>query len=137
MGILQYNQVNNQMQFKVDENRRLFIKKDIREVSQWTDDLESKNNEINTFSILNRQLVKSENIQHLIQDFRRRNTLAMAMLCKYEQNLRQELEFGNIEYDEQRAKIHEKKRVEYLVFVKDYRVLKTTIYNQLAQYKRK
>ncbi|MFB9053669.1 hypothetical protein ACFFVB_11340 [Formosa undariae] len=125
------------MQFKVDENRRLFIKKDILEISQWTDDLESKNNEINTFSILNRQLVKCEKIQSLIQDFRRRNTLAMAALCKYEQNLRQELEFGSVEYDVQRAKVHEKKRVEYLMFIKDYRVLKTTIYNQLTQYKRK
>lgn len=135
--MLHSNQVNNQMQFKVDENRRLFIKKDILEISQWTDDLEYKNTEINAFSVLNRQLIKSEKIQNLIQNFRRRNTLIMGVLCRYEQALRQELEFGQIEYDIQRAKLHEKKRVEYLTVVKEYRALKTDIYKHLTLYKRK
>ena len=137
MSIWQHNQVNHHMQFKVDENRRLFIKKDILDVSQWTDDLESKNDDISTFNILNRHLVKCEKIQNVILDFRRRNTLIMAALCKYEQSLRHELEYGDIAYDVQRAKIHEKKRAEYLNFIKDYRDLKSSIYNQLIQYKRK
>ncbi|MDW5288491.1 hypothetical protein [Formosa sp. PL04] len=135
--MLQSNQVNTHMQFKVDENRRLFIKKDILEISQWTDDLEYKNTEINEFSVLNRQLVKSERIQSLIQDFRRRNTLAMGVLCRYDQSLRQELEFGKNEYDIQRAKLHEKKRVEYLTLIKEYRALKTDIYQHLTQFQRK
>ena len=134
--MLPSNQVNSQMQFKADKTRRLFIKKDILEMSQWIDDLEFKNTEINAFSLLNRQLVKSEKIQKLIVDFRRRNTLIMGVLCKYEQNLRQELEFGKNEYDINRAKLHEKKRVEYLILVKEYRALKTEIYRHLTHYKR-
>ncbi|WP_299780955.1 hypothetical protein [uncultured Formosa sp.] len=135
--MFQSNPINTQMHYKVDENRRLFIKKDIQEISQWTDDLEYKNIEINAFSMLNRQLIMSEKIQQSIQQFRRRNTLTMGELCKYEQHLRQELEFGKNEYDINRAKLHEKRRVEYILLTKEYRALKTDIYNQLTQYKRK
>ncbi|WP_159023262.1 hypothetical protein [Formosa sp. L2A11] len=135
--MLQSNPINTHMHYKVDENRRLFIKKDILEILQWTDDLEYKNTEINTFSILNRQLLMSEKIQKSIQDFRRRNTLSMGELCKYEQHLRQELEFGKNEYNISRAKLHEKRRVEYIALTKEYRALKTDIYNELTQYTRK
>ena len=134
--MLQSNQVNSEMQFKTDKTRRLFIKKDILEISQWIEDLEFKNTEINAFSLLNRQLVKSEKIQKFLLEFRRKNTLIMGVLCKYEQSLRQELEFGKNEYDINRAKLHEKKRIEYLSLVKEYRALKTEIYKHLTHYKR-
>ena len=130
------NPVNTHMHYKADENRRLFIKKDIIEISLWTDDLEYKNTEINSFSILNRQLIKSERLQNTIQDFRRRNTLIMGNICKYEQHLRQELEFGTIEYDLNRAKLHEKRRAEYVNLDKEYRALKTDIFNLLSKFQR-
>ncbi|WP_141675456.1 hypothetical protein [Formosa haliotis] len=124
------------MHFKTDENRRLFIKKDIVETAQWTDYLEFMNTELNAFSSINRQLVKSEKIQHAIQDFRRKNMLNMADLCRYDQVLRQELDYGKTEYDTQRAKLHEKKRDEYLILVREFRALKTEVYNQLTKFTR-
>ncbi|QDO94965.1 hypothetical protein FNB79_13630 [Formosa sediminum] len=61
----------------------------------------------------------------------------MGNLCKYEQHLRQKLEFGTIEYDVNRAKMHEKRRIEYVTFVNEYRILKTEIFKQLSKFQRK
>lgn len=123
--------------YKVDVYRRLCIKKDLIELSNWIDVLEFINTELNHFSLIEKQLLRHQNIATNLKGFRRKNTLIMGSFCHYEQELRKELEFGKIDYDFSRAKEHEKKREVYTTLIKEFQALKEFIYNQLTQYIRK
>lgn len=60
----------------------------------------------------------------------------MANLCKYEQELNRELEYGTTEYNIKRLKIHEQKREHYLNCMKDYDEFKNQFYLLIRKYKR-
>jgi len=123
--------------YKIDEQRRLFIKKDLIELSQWIDALERINTEFNYLHIIEKQLVKNNEAFSTIKALRRKNTLLMGFLCKYEQQLRKELEYGTRTYDLLRAKEHEGKRDKYQSFIIEFTDLRTTIYKALLKFQRR
>ena len=61
----------------------------------------------------------------------------MGMLCKYEQELNTEIEYGDMEYDVLRAKEHEKKRDVYITVGQEFIQLKNSIYHNLLKYQRR
>ena len=122
---------------KLDLQRRLFIKKDLEELGLWLNTLESFNHEIDSFSVIEKQLMRNHSIVKLIQGLRRNNVLCMAMLCKYNQELKNEYEYGKTEYDLPRAKIHKKKREQYLQFVQEFNNFKNHFYKLLMRFQRK
>ena len=124
------NSVHSQ---KVDDYRRLAIKKDLIELGVWTDSVENINTEIEQLKSIANHLLQDTVISQNLLGFRRKNTLMMGMLCKYEQELKKEYEFGKQEYDISRAKEHEKRRVRYIHLINE---LKYIIYNQLSKFRR-
>jgi len=104
--------------FIIDAHRKLCIKRDLIELSQWIDSLSSLNTELDQIKLIEKQLLKNSTIETNLLGLRRKNTLVMGMLCKYEQELNTEFEFGEIEYDVLRAKEHEKKRDVYIAVAK-------------------
>lgn len=123
--------------YKTDYQRRLCIKKDLIELSQWIDVLTALNNELDQLKRIDKQFLRSGRIEADLQGLRRKNTLLMGTLCKYEQELTSEYEYGKREYDVARAKEHEKKRDLYSVVILEFRKLKTQIYDDLLKYQRK
>ena len=125
------------LSYKIDAHRILCIKKDLIELSQWIETLESINSELDYLKLIEQQLIKSGSIQINLQGLRRKSILVMGSLCQYEQELRKELEYGKREYDLVRAKEHEKKRDHYSVLINEFRDLKKIIYINLSKYQRR
>lgn len=124
-------------EYKKEVHRRLCIKKDISELNLWTTILESFNTELDHFAIIEKQLIKMISASKKIQAIRRSIVLAMANLCKYEQALKIEYEYGKIEYDANRLKVHEHKRDNYLKLVDEHKRFKDQFYTILKKYQRK
>ena len=120
-----------------DAQRKLCIKKDLIELSQWIEALENINTELDYLSAIDKQFLGNRSVSSNIQMIRRKNIGNMGSLCQYEQQLRKEFEYGKREYDVSRAKEHEKKRDQYSTIIIDFEQLKIIIYNNLLKYKPK
>jgi len=126
-----------QLPYIIDAHRKLCIKKDLIELSQWIDSLSTLNTELEQLKLIEKQLLKNSTIEANLLGLRRKNTLVMGMLCKYGQELNTEFEYGEIEYDVLRAKEHEKKRDIYTVLGQEFIQLKKSIYHDLLKYQRR
>ncbi len=122
---------------KIETHRRLCIKKDIIALNHWIDALTYVNTEIDSLSIIVQQLIKEHSIALTLQGLRRKNTLLLALLCKYEQELNAEYEYGKCEYNLTRAKEHEKKRDKHTSFIQEYTLFKNEIYQRLSKFQRR
>ena len=129
--------METELPYKTDAQRRLCIKKDLIELSQWIDVLSNVNTEIGYLKLIGNQLLKDYNTEMNLQGLRRKNTLLMGMLCKYEQELNTEYEYGKKEYNVTRAKEHEKKRDAHIAFIQEFTQLKKGIYHKLSKYQRR
>ncbi len=122
------------LSYKTDIQRKLCIRKDLIEMSQWIDILSSINEELDYLKLIEKQLLKNNSIDVNLQVLRRKNTLLMGMLCKYEQDLNTEHEYGKNEYNLIRAKEHEKKRDVHSAFIQEFNKIKKDIYDKLVKY---
>lgn len=128
--------LNNDRQISktIESKRRLLLQKDLFELLQWMDEIEFIHTELNTFTIIEKQLIKKTSMTLKIQDLRRKNTLIMSVLCKYEQLIKNEIEYGKQDYDIKRSKEHEKQRELLLSLVKEYRCLNSEINKFVCQF---
>lgn len=123
--------------FYVEEsNRILCIEKDIIELLGWIEALTQINEDISYFKLFDNQLIKNIGLTNQLISFRRRNTLLLASNCTYEKELKQELAYGKNVYNKARARVHEKKRDEFIQLLKDFTTLKNIVYKQLVKFKR-
>ncbi|WP_416441600.1 hypothetical protein ACH3O9_14315 [Leeuwenhoekiella sp. A16] len=125
------------LSYKNDAHRKLCIKKDLIELSQWIDTIENINAEFDHLKLIEKQLIQNNTIRIHLQGLRRKNTLVMGSFCQYEQELRKEFIYGKQEYDLARAKEHEKRRDHYSVLIHEFRKLKRIIYENLSKYHRR
>ncbi|WP_152973262.1 hypothetical protein [Lacinutrix mariniflava] len=121
---------------KIDLHRRLCIKKDLNELSSWHNVLESLSIELDHLSAIEKQLIKINSVSNEILALRRKNVMLMANLCKYDQELKREFEYGKTEYDINRLKVHEQKRESYIVLVEHFNTFKNQYYTLLKRFKR-
>lgn len=129
--------MNNILTHKIDNQRRLCIKKDLKELNLWLYTLEQFNNKLDCFSALEKQLIQSASVSNMIKVLRRKNVLIMGTFCKYSQELKNEFEYGKTEYNEVRSKLHEKKREEYKILLQECTAFELHIYKLLMRYKLK
>lgn len=122
---------------KIDAHRRLCLQKDLNESNSWISSLESFNIELDHLSVIEKQLVKNTSVSSTILAIRRKTILNMANLCKYEQELKTECEYGKIEYDFNRLKVHELKRENFLKLIEEHNIFKNQFYILLRKYHRK
>ncbi len=99
--------------------------------------LESFNSELDHLSIIEKQLLKDVSVSSTILAMRRKNALSMANFCKYEQELKTEFEYGRVEYDINRLKIHEQKRDTYIRFVEECTTFRIKFYMLVRKYQSK
>lgn len=126
-----------ELPYLVNSHRRLSIKKDLIELSHWIDMLTNNNTEIGYLKLIGKQLIKEYSVEANLQGLRRKNILLMGVLCKYEQELRIEYEYGKREYNVTRAKEHEKKRDAHSAFTQEFTQFKKGIYQKLSKYQRR
>ncbi|WP_299246974.1 hypothetical protein [uncultured Lacinutrix sp.] len=121
---------------KIDLHRRLCIKKDLNEVCYWHNVLEAFNTELDHLSVIEKQLIKNVSVSSTILAMRRKNVMLMASLCKYEQELNRELEYGTTEYDLNRLKVHEQRRDSYVLLIERFNIFKNQFYTLLKKFRR-
>lgn len=129
--------MNNILTHKIDNQRRLCIQKDLKELNLWLYTLEQFNNKLDCFNTLEKQLIQSASVSNTIKVLRRKNVLIMGTFCKYSQELKNEFEYGKTEYNEVRAKWHEKNREEYKKLLQECTAFEMHIYKVLMRYKLK
>jgi len=129
--------LNNTLTHKIENQRRLCIQKDLKELNLWLSVLEQFNNKLDCFNTIEKQLIQSESVGHMIKVLRRKNVLIMGTFCKYSQELKNEFEFGKTEYNVVRAKWHEKKREEFKALRQECTAFEWHIYKLLMRYKLK
>lgn len=120
-----------------DDHRKLCIKKDLFELNDWIETLTIINEEIDYLHVLEKNLIKDHSLQMSLKSVRRKNTLLMAIHCKYEKSLKIEYEYGKGVYDLRRAKEHEKKRLVHSSFTSEFARLKKILYQKLCNFKRR
>ncbi|WP_235906099.1 hypothetical protein [Patiriisocius marinistellae] len=103
-------------------------------MSQWINTLLGINTEIDYLKKIESNLIKDNNISTEIQSLRRKNTLLVGTLCKYEKELNIEYQYGKNEYNVIRAKEHEKKRTVHSIFIIEFTQLKKRIYHKISTY---
>jgi hypothetical protein len=91
-------------------HRKICIKKDVMEIRLWMQTIEYNNSTLSHFIALEKQLIKEQEIASALMGMRRKNTLVMGAICKYEQELKKEFSYGKMPYDTSRFEIHERKR---------------------------
>ncbi len=124
------------LNYKTNGHRQLCVQKDINELQTWISALEAFNEELQHILIIEKQLIKNASVSSTVLSIRRKNVLIMANLCKYEQELKTDYEYGTVEYDANRLKIHEQKRVNYVKLIEDCNNFRTKIYVLIRKYQR-
>ncbi len=99
--------------------------------------MECFNTELEHLSIIEKQLLRDHSVSSALLTIRRKNVLLMANLCKYEQELKVEFEYGDHDYDVNRYKVHEQKRINYLKLVEECNDFKNRFYQLISRYQRK
>ena len=128
--------MNTVLSHQFNQQRKLCIQKDLNELNLWINTLEFFNNELDHFSVIEKQLIKKVSVSSTIQAIRRKNVLNMAILCKYEQELKTEYQYGKTEYDLNRLRFHEQKRISYMKLVDECNTFKNKFYLSLRKYRR-
>ncbi|MDR6300980.1 hypothetical protein [Mesonia maritima] len=119
---------------KINETKSFFIKKDLLELQHWLTKLEENHQELDYVQVIHQQIIQDTETAYSLQQERRKNTLALASLCKYEQQLKKVLEYSYEVYDLDLAHQHEKKRVEFINTDKSFFAFKISFYKKLSKY---
>lgn len=110
-----------------EPDSHIMIKKDRAEISNWTEDLEYINKELEYFFTIEKQLFTKQQLTEL----RRENQLKLGVLYKYESALRQAMECDTTACDAYYLHRHEKTRDIYIEHVKKYKAAKLKVLSKL------
>ncbi|MFD2433650.1 hypothetical protein ACFSO9_08960 [Mesonia maritima] len=101
------------------------------ELQHWLTKLEENHHELDYLQLIHKKIIQDSETAYGLQQVRRINTLVFASFCKYEQELKKNLEYSHEMYDFKR---HEKKRVEYINSDKHFYDFKIRFYKKLSKY---
>lgn len=122
---------------KAEWYRQFCLERDLYDVRWWTVQLEQINNEIETITPIELQLLKNNKIEATLIGMRRKNTLTLGRLYQYERELLYEKEYGKESYEAGRARRHQVKRAHFQEIQDGLTELRNLVYNELKKYKRK
>ncbi len=102
------------------------------ELNGWIDGLSYVDEELSCLKLIEQRFIKNKPYEIRLTQLRRKNTLLLGGLCKYEKELKSEYEYGKRKYDLARAKVHELKRLGLETFFEEFRGVKKEIYLTLS-----
>jgi hypothetical protein len=128
--------VNSDTGYIVELQRKICIKKDVMEIRSWLQVIENNSTTLTHFIALEKQLIREQEVAIALMGLRRKNTLVMGAICKYEQELKKEFIYGKTVYDQQRSLIHERKRDSFNELQEQHSNLNDLVFNKLKAFSR-
>ena len=114
-----------------DSDSSIMIKKDKVEISNWTDDLEYINEELEYLLDIEDHMLNNAEMYQRLHDLRRENQLRLGILYRYEGTMRNAMECDTMECDAFYLHKHEKNRNVYLEHIRNYRDEKTKVLSKI------
>ena len=114
-----------------DSDSSIMIKKDKAEISNWTDDLEYINEELEYLLDIEDHMLNNAEMYQRLHDLRRENQLRLGILYRYEGTMRNAMECDTMECDAFYLHKHEKNRNVYLEHIRNYRDEKTKVLSKI------
>lgn len=102
----------------------------------WELFLEDINEELGDLLKLEKLMINDLKLAGNLQGMRREVILCTAGLCKFEQDLKKELEYGKSEYGDQHINLYERHRRRYLRIFEKYLLLKKSVHKRLPERKK-
>jgi hypothetical protein len=109
----------------------IMLKKDKAEVSNWTNDLEYMNDELEYLLDIEDRMLNNQELYQQLTDLRRENQLKLGVLYRYEDSMRKAIECDTMACDAFYLHKHEKNRNVYVEHVKRYRNLKSQVLSKI------
>ena len=114
-----------------DSDSSIMIKKDKVEISNWTDDLEYINEELEYLLDIEDHMLNNAEMYQRLHDLRRENQLRLGILYRYEGTMRNAMECDTMECDAFYLHKHEKNRNVYLEHIRNYRDEKIKVLSKI------
>ncbi|TLF46238.1 hypothetical protein [Maribacter aurantiacus] len=120
-----------------ESDSNIMIKKDRQEVTDWTDDLEYINEELEYLLDIEDRMLNNAQLYKQLHDIRRENQLRLGILYRYEGTMRNADECDTLACDAFYLHKHEKNRNDYLALVKKYRKIKLNVLSKILSNSRR
>ena len=114
-----------------ESDSRIMVKKDLKEVDNWTMNLELINEELNYLLVIEERLLKNPQLNRQLQELRRENQLVMGTLNRYEGTIKRAVECDTTECDAYYLHKHEKNRDMYLNHIREYHRSKINLFAKI------
>lgn len=116
-----------------ESDSRIMRKKDKIELSIWMEHLEYIGEELTYLHEVENRILHDHPLFLQLQQVRRENTLKSAQLYRYELSMRNSLECDDLDCDAYYLHNHERHRVIYMEFVRNFRALKKIVFARLLK----
>jgi len=103
------------------------------EADEWIEGLEGLNHELGMLLLIEKHVLRDDRIRYDLLAWRRANTLTVADLCKYQQNIKTEMEYGRGGYHIAWVKTHEKYRARHKGHLSAYANFKIKVLGRLLK----
>ncbi|MBD0852208.1 hypothetical protein [Maribacter arenosus] len=114
-----------------ESDSSIMIKKDKAEVSNWTDDLEYINEELEYLLDIEDRMLNNAVLYQELQTLRRENVLNLRTLYRYEGVIKVAIECDTVECDAFYLSKHERNRNLYLAHKKKFRYVKLKVLSNI------
>ncbi len=116
-----------------ESDSRIMRKKDKMELSIWMEHLEFIGEELTYLHEVENRIIHDHPLFLQLQQVRRENTLKSAQLYRYELSMRNSFECDDLQCDAYYLHNHERHRVIYIEFVRNFRALKKKLFARLLK----
>ncbi len=114
-----------------ESDSSIMVKKDKAEVSNWTDELEFVNEELEYLIDIEDRMLNNTELYQQLHMLRRENTLKLGTLYRYESTMGNAIECDTVSCDTYYLNNHEKNRDTYVSHLKKYRDVKKRMLSQV------
>lgn len=114
-----------------EPDSRIMMKKDKVEVSNWSDDLDYVNQELEYLLDIEDSMLRNPELYRQLHTLRRDNQLVLGALYRYESSMRNAVECDTTQCDAYYLHKHEKHRTMYLDHIKGYRTVKAKVLSKI------
>lgn len=116
-----------------ESDSRIMRKKDKIELSIWMEHLEYIGEELTYLHEVENRIIHDHPLFLQLQRVRREITLKSAQLYRYELSMRNSLEYDDLDCDAYYLHNHERQRVIYMEYVRNFRALKKIVFARLLK----
>lgn len=114
-----------------ESDSRIMMEKDKVEVTNWTDDLEYINEELDYLIDIEERMLHNTQLYQQLKEIKKENKSQIGTLQNHGSNMRHIVECDTVQCDAFYLHKHEKNRLVYLEHIRRYRTLKRMVLLQI------